>query len=690
MNRRAFRFVFWLLAACACAHTAAPVALAQGGTTVYVWPRPGTTVLVPDAFGHALSAAGEIVFHSTYIDGLVASGYLLTAPPDPSSLPSLTYNAAAVLVPSLQTTPGAFGGQSVFAQGYYAIADGAGGWFAWDETSTASADSGTILGNATAGRWVRVFSGPINVRWFGAAGDGATDDRAAIKLAIAAAAKSGGLSEVYFPPSATPYMISRHLAIPSYVTILGGGKQSIIKLMPNSNDSMLINDTPTGSGNSYVGVKNISLDGDASNQANNITNAAFGFAVGFVNCQHCFTENIWVKDPSYDCIYWGKNGGFRILNETGTGSVNYSVGGPSTHGHTDHLYCERPWRNGISATYTQEVTLDHVTIVQANWGTQAGSGTASPSTFDAAAIDIEPNQPGDYCFDLSVTNSIILSPYSNGIALQGSGHATRNVTIANNIVRFDPYVLNTSSGSGLNVGSAITNVTVIGNRVENGGNGGRYANASNNVAFVGNVFARTDGLNFGNGMLINNGGSLASITGNTMVGYTTGFSISAATGDIDDLVLSSNVIQTFDGTNQIVIAGTGNTTGMVAGLNSGYGTTGDIDNGIANNAAYMQSLILGNVTPANNLTFHATGTSTAVNPPSVAAGANLSAAPYTVTVTGALVGDEVQCSFSLANTGLVWHGDVTSADTATCWSENLSAGAIDQASGTVRASVWRH
>lgn len=73
---------------------------------------------------------------------------------------------------------------TAIAGGYWAIGDGGGGMFYWD-TSSSSGDNGvtskqpgTIIvpTGSTSGRWVRIYSGPINVRWFGARGEVRTDD----------------------------------------------------------------------------------------------------------------------------------------------------------------------------------------------------------------------------------------------------------------------------------------------------------------------------------------------------------------------------------------------------------------------------------------------------------------------------------------------------------------------------------
>jgi hypothetical protein len=91
----------------------------------------------------------------------------------------------------------------VVVGGYSSIGDGGGGVFFWDPSSSAADNGGTIIaptGGGT-GRWRRLFSGPVNVRWFGA-GLGAADDSAAIAAAINLALHNGAVwtgGTVYFP-----------------------------------------------------------------------------------------------------------------------------------------------------------------------------------------------------------------------------------------------------------------------------------------------------------------------------------------------------------------------------------------------------------------------------------------------------------------------------------------------------------
>ena len=81
------------------------------------------------------------------------------------------------------------GAGTVTINGYTDDGDGGGGDFYWDSASTDTDNGGTII-KATAittGRWIRLYSGAVNVKWFGAKGDGSTDDSTSIKACIQAA-----------------------------------------------------------------------------------------------------------------------------------------------------------------------------------------------------------------------------------------------------------------------------------------------------------------------------------------------------------------------------------------------------------------------------------------------------------------------------------------------------------------------
>ena len=70
--------------------------------------------------------------------------------------------------------------------GYHTKGDGGGGLFYWDSTSTEADNGGTIIQatGITTGRWKRVFSGAVNVKWFGAVESFVIDSTQAIQNAI--------------------------------------------------------------------------------------------------------------------------------------------------------------------------------------------------------------------------------------------------------------------------------------------------------------------------------------------------------------------------------------------------------------------------------------------------------------------------------------------------------------------------
>ena len=70
------------------------------------------------------------------------------------------------------------------ATGVRITQSGLAGFFQRDDADTTSADNGgTIIVDASGRRWKRLFVGAVNVKWFGAVGDGVTDDTAAILAA---------------------------------------------------------------------------------------------------------------------------------------------------------------------------------------------------------------------------------------------------------------------------------------------------------------------------------------------------------------------------------------------------------------------------------------------------------------------------------------------------------------------------
>lgn len=123
------------------------------------------------------------------------------------------------------------------------------GMFIYDSTSTDLDDSALTLVTTTSKRYRRVFGGQVNVKWFGAKGDGVTDDTDAIKAAMQ---KFG--SGVYLPEGT--FLISSPLPFFSSIT---GSSNSMTIIQADSTfsgKSMIDNNA----GDHRKSIVNIRLD----------------------------------------------------------------------------------------------------------------------------------------------------------------------------------------------------------------------------------------------------------------------------------------------------------------------------------------------------------------------------------------------------------------------------------------------
>lgn len=185
-----------------------------------------------------------IVFHETEVGG--AGNKLPTAPNRAGKILGFTANGQALelldpvsavfaegdliqcnsvtALKAVSVTP-LTNGYQAFVAGYASAGDGGGGQFVYVLASSETEDIGTIVApNAGVGRWRRVYSDLLNVKWFGATGDGATNDSAAVLAASDAAIRIG--VTLFFPPGT--YKIGTSISITGSVKWLGSGKDTII------------------------------------------------------------------------------------------------------------------------------------------------------------------------------------------------------------------------------------------------------------------------------------------------------------------------------------------------------------------------------------------------------------------------------------------------------------------------------
>lgn len=131
-------------------------------------------------------------------------------------------------------------GRQARVSGYASSADGGGGLFTYNSGSSATDDNGTILQPTSgSGRWIRCYEGDVNVKWFGAKGDGSTDDTTAIQAALN---KLAGKGTCFIPLGA--YVVSSSLTIGT-----GGGVSRPVIIRGVGQGTQIINaaggSTPT-------------------------------------------------------------------------------------------------------------------------------------------------------------------------------------------------------------------------------------------------------------------------------------------------------------------------------------------------------------------------------------------------------------------------------------------------------------
>lgn len=207
-----------------------------------------------------------------------------------------TITASGFSVPASDTLVG--------VDGYSSPGDRGGGLFWWNGSSTATADGGTIfqISGVATGRWFRLYSGPLNVHWFGAKGDGVTDDTSAINGAIAAANATTVGGRTVFLPSGS-YRVSAGLSpvTASGVYIVGENATSTNIYPATSVDGGFANLTSAqiiqfGNATSRVtggGVRDLAFYFDGSGSAPSGTCCVNIYNAQYVDCSRIQVSSAW-------------------------------------------------------------------------------------------------------------------------------------------------------------------------------------------------------------------------------------------------------------------------------------------------------------------------------------------------------------------------------------------------------------
>lgn len=247
--------------------------------------------------------------------GFAANGTIQFYPLSALIFPTVApMQASSIAALKAVVTVGLPNGYQIPVSGYYAPNDGGGGTYVWNSTSTAADNGGTIIQatGITTGRWLLQYSDVINVRWFGAKGDHATDDTAAIQAAINAVGTNlAGGYIVYLPPGV--YLTTSTLTVGARrITIRGAGPQgsnatAILKLGANASSDYI--NAATNIVDTFS-LEHIQLQGDGTVGAGN--GVTLGNGSTFV--ADCRITNCWFNQLPNACLNMVNVGGYHINN----------------------------------------------------------------------------------------------------------------------------------------------------------------------------------------------------------------------------------------------------------------------------------------------------------------------------------------------------------------------------------------
>lgn len=216
--------------------------------------------------------------------------------------------------------------------------DGREGWFEWNSANlsgqvTADPQQGVYVPPASApsgasGAWVRVIlTSSVWVTWFGATGDGTTDDTAAVHAAITFGKTYS--KAVYFPDGGTYRVTSGYTNSQSvsYVTLFGSSRLGAAAIKLDSTDSARFFYDFTGGSTHYLTVYGLNFisaqfvqDSDFFRFTSSTYNNLRMKDVIFTNCDRCVVYKVGTYSDTNEYIGVAFNSSGTIYSDSNSGS----------------------------------------------------------------------------------------------------------------------------------------------------------------------------------------------------------------------------------------------------------------------------------------------------------------------------------------------------------------------------------
>jgi len=454
--------------------------------------------------------ASKRLFSLKLLGGVVAGGALLEACAtdaqpalSETSSDSTVTSLSVTLATDLSTITGSVVGAVALAANGFAAGDFAGGVFVWVAAASAPAENisnrGMIFGSGASGRWVRQWSGTINVRWLGAKGNNSTDDRVSIQNAVDYAAGLNAPTPtmvgatVYIPTGI--YRISQNpvsspawkILLRSNVNICGDGPSSELRSVDGGQSDAARNlgsDSSTSISN--VTIQNIAINGRESTI---LTQPCQRSGIFIFNGTDITIRNCTIFDTGDGIRIYGTSHRVKILGNT-VRDIPYQVDreGIQIDGALDSVVSDNTVENcwgssGIKMEgYTGGViygnTISGNVIKNCDLGISTAGGcvvTGNTITWDQTAATAA-GIPTSYwslggaflTSDTTFTGNLIYGVRNSGVLVTYSQPVVQNIVINSNIIE---NIQSSGTAYGI-VANSVTGVTfynllISGNRIAN-------------------------------------------------------------------------------------------------------------------------------------------------------------------------------------------------------------------------------
>lgn len=368
----------------------------------------------------------------------------------------LLLNIAALRAFNDTTPPGV-----IFLEGYTSAGDNGGGMFIYVSTDVSTSDNGgTIIVDASSRRWYRLYTGALSVKWFGATGNGSTDDITTIQSCVNAAQALGTGGTVFFP-SGTYKVSSRINVTASSVSLVGNGRNATVLASSSTTDDVIRLADATGyqtiesmtftSSVVQVGGANINVNGAQQVTIRDIrmTNGNVGINIDNLGTQSgCKITKCELTFITGSAILLGINSDAslgHIVNEIFIDDITAGSCG-----------------NGISIYFASGVYVSRVSLFQCS----------------NQAVQFNPQTP-QYINDVQFFDAVCDTSTADGIVFSGTGSMGS--------IQFFGGTSNSNGNNGVNIGSGLTisGVKFIGMEFAVNGQTGATIQSGVDVYFIG-------------------------------------------------------------------------------------------------------------------------------------------------------------------------------------------------------------